>query len=218
MMYQKYFFLSILFVAALTIPLHPINKEHPENSSRQCVSTNKNCLKEEPKTYSETFNSTFYCAVCEFLINQGDEFLSHYSSDNDAIHFMENLCDRLPKSKQMECDEFVRENYHLIIEMVLSKETPHHICSKLHFCEDYDHQISDCDFCRYATHRIERYLSMNNTLTDIVGFGNTFCNTYRSKYIRVCNNVIPYYYSHIIGKLIDQYSFTEVCKSISLCH
>lgn len=208
-----YPFIFLLFIGTvIAFPLHPSIIQ--KNDSQQCASKDGNCGK---RHYHEIYNDTFYCAVCEFLISQGDEFITKNTNENDAIHFMENLCDRLPRSKQLECDEFVKDNYHELIQLINEKETPHKVCEKLHFCESYEHQISECDFCKYATHRIERFMSFNNSLTDIIDFGHTFCNNYRAKYISVCNNVIPYYFPQIISKLIDQNSFSEVCYSLSLC-
>lgn len=168
--------------------------------------------------FSEKYNSTIYCAICEFLINHGEEYITKNTTEQDAINFLEHVCSRLPKSYQDECDEFVQDNYSKLIEFIIEKESAQTVCTQLHFCDEVDHKISECDFCKYASHRIENFLSNNNTLTDIIEFGTMFCKNYPTKYKGLCNNVVPYYYSQIVGKLIEQNNFVDVCNSLALCH
>jgi len=169
------------------------------------------------ESYENKYNDTFYCAMCEFLINHGEEYITKNTTHDDATHFLDHLCERLPKSKHAICDLFIQENYNHLINFIIEKESPHSVCKQLHFCSTYDQAISQCDFCKYATHRIERFLSYNNTVTDIVDFGNMFCDTYRANYRNVCESIVPVYYSTIIGKIIDQYNFVEVCSNIGIC-
>jgi len=167
--------------------------------------------------YSAKYNSTFYCAICEFLINQGEEFITKTTNENDAVHFMEHICLRLPKSKHHDCDDFVRENKDKLIEFIVEKESAHSVCTELHFCAKYDHYLTECDFCKYAFHRTERFLSHNNTLTSIIDFGNTFCINYPKRYSQLCNDFIPYYYTHLVARVIDQYDFVSACNNLGLC-
>jgi len=214
---------SIGIVAILALPINVDHHHHKtyntppkvKNPTQVTISKNTN----DPKIgYSDKYNSTFYCAMCEFMINQGEEFITKNTSNDDAVHFMEHLCARLPKSKFEECEDFVKDNYDKLIDFIVEKESAQSVCTQLHFCEEYDHQISECDFCKYASHRIERFLSNNNTITNIIEFGNFFCENYPKKYLHTCNNVIPYYYSSIIAKIVDQFDFVETCKSIGVCH
>ena len=166
----------------------------------------------------EKYNNTYYCAICEYLIHEGEEFVTKNTTEEDAVHYLEHLCLRLPKSKHNNCDDFIRKNYKLLIHLIVDRESANSICKQLHFCENYEHSVSECDFCKFASHRIERFMSNNNTLNEIIDYGNMFCNSYPIKYKIVCENTIPYYYSQIIGKLIDQYDLFEVCNGLSICN
>ncbi len=173
---------------------------------------------EDKPLYHMKYNDTMYCAICEFLINQGEEFITKRTTESDAIHFLDHICMRLPKANHDDCEIFIYQHYEKIIDLIAEKESPHTVCTQLHFCKDYDHKVSNCDFCKYASHRIERFLSRNNTLNDIIDFGNMFCESYHSRYENVCKNTIPFYYSSIVAKLIDNYNFGTVCEAVGVCH
>jgi len=164
-------------------------------------------------------NNSIYCPICEFLVDQGENFISKNTSEEDAVHFLDNLCDRLPKSKQEMCDGFVNANFHKLIEFIIDKENSHKVCTQLHFCEEFsaNNEVSECDFCRYSVYKIENFLHHNNTLNDIIEFGEMFCQDVKLKYVKPCNYIIPFYYSQIVSKLIEQNNFANTCQSLHLC-
>lgn len=203
--------ISLGIVVSIAFPV----SYHPPSHTQVMVKDKK--FAPMAVNYSEKYNYTFYCSICEFLINHGEEYITKSTSEIDAINFLEHICTLLPKSMLEECDEFIRDNYLKLKEFIIEKESAHSVCTQLYFCKEYEHNVNDCDFCKYATLRIERFLSNNVTLSEIIGYGNIFCNNYPQKYVQVCNNFIPFYYSQVIGKLVDQQNFVEVCNNLAIC-
>jgi len=176
--------------------------------------------KEQVKVSSngiEKYNNTFYCAICEFLVNQGEEFITSNTTEEDAVGFLDTVCHRMPKRKQLDCNIFIKENYTKLIKFIVGKESAVSVCSKMKFCESHKLEINECSFCKYATHRIDRFLSHNNTLTDIIEYGEMFCNNLHDRYVYQCTYVISMYYSQIVAKLVDHHSFVDVCDALNLC-
>lgn len=164
------------------------------------------------------FESSIYCPICEFLINQGEEFINKYTHEEEANAYLDLACHHLPKKQQNKCENFLSENYNKIIEFINNKETAQKACNEIHACESFNNEIDECYFCKYATHQIEYFLKMNNTLSDIIMFGDSFCNSVKLKFAKQCEYVIPIYYPQIVGKIIENHNFISVCESLKLCN
>jgi len=219
MKYPNIIILISFIIATLAFPIF-VTKESKELIDEKHSHSQNRKLQSHflEVSYAEKYNETMYCSICEFLINQGEEYITKNTSETDAFQFLEHLCHKLPKSKHQDCDQFVEENYEKLIDFIVEKESAQLICSQLHFCDDYEYHISECEFCKYVSHRIEFFLSKNNTLNDIIDYGQLFCNSYKKKYGKLCSNFLSIYYSQIIAKIIDQYNFSEICSSIAICH
>jgi len=205
------FLSGILAIYAIPFGEHSVN--HLSKSEK--ISKNKvELFLEDVKT---DVNNSVYCPICEYLINQGEAFITKKTTKRQAFDFLDHLCDSLPSSKHEICNNFVDENYQNIIEFIMDKESAQVVCSQLHYCNHIENEISECDFCKYAVHNIESFLHYNNTLNDIIEYGAMFCNGIKKRYIQQCNYVIPVYYSMIVGKLVDHHNFVNTCESLHLC-
>lgn len=167
---------------------------------------------------SKDINNSIWCPICEYLVREGEDYLTKNSTEDEATHFLKNACHHLPKSKQEQCEDFVSDNYDKLFHHIIDKEAPPVVCSQLHICKEMEHNdVDECTFCKYAAHRIEKFLHNNNTLLNIIEYGENFCNNVSHMYDSHCMNVIPIYYSEIVAKLVDRTSFIDVCEATHFC-
>jgi len=170
-------------------------------------------------TNDSEINNTLWCPICEFLVREGEDFITKNTSVEHASAFLSNACHHLPKEKQDECETFVKDNYNKLVELIISKESPPIVCSQLHVCNETEYTEHDeCNFCKFIAHRIEVFLHKNNTLTNIIEYGEKLCGTLAKKHQEHCNNIIVIYYHEIVGKLVDRHNFVDTCESMHFCH
>jgi hypothetical protein len=162
--------------------------------------------------------NSLWCPICEYLVREGEDYITKNTTEEHATKFLENACHHLPKEKQDGCEKFVKDNYHNLIEHITSEESAPVACSQLHFCSQIEKQEeNECNFCKYAAHRIEVFLHQNNTLQNIIEFGNNFCENIAEPHKTVCANIVPVYYHDIVGKLVDHYNFVDICETMHFC-
>ena len=213
----------ILFLTALignlAIPLGQESFKFFEKNEGKQQKENNEKINLFLQDIQKDVNHTIYCPICEFIVNQGEAYISKNTSEQEAIKFLDHLCEELPTSKQNKCEEFVSHNFEQLYEFIIDKESAQLVCSQLHICDAIDVQksVSECDFCRYAVHKVETFLHFNNTLNDIIEYGEMFCRGVRPRYKKQCDYVIPFYYSQIVAKLVDHHNFVNACESLHLC-
>ena len=101
----------------------------------------------------EQANNNHYCSICDFIIHRSEEFITNFTTYEDALHIMKMSCNHLPKMKHNTCNEIISENSERMISMIAEKEDASIICSNLHICDKVGMNISDCFFCHYASKR-----------------------------------------------------------------
>jgi len=158
-----------------------------------------------------------WCPICEFLVREGEDFLSKNSTETEATNFLNKACHHLPKQKQDQCEEFVKDNYIKLFKYIIDKESAPVVCSQLHFCENDINEIDECAFCRFTAHKIENFMHGNRTLMDIINFGENFCEKHNTGNERYCEIMVPVYYSEIIQKLVDRHNFVDTCENMHFC-
>jgi len=162
-------------------------------------------------------NNQLYCSICEYIVRKAEYYITNRTSEDEAIHYFENICSSLPKLKQNMCIILVKDNYQKLINMIHTMETPNIICSNVHVCTKNNENVSNCNFCKYASRRIENFMNQNNTLSDIINYGEHFCDYINEKLMVQCENIINMHYLELVTKLIDYHNFDDACEAIRLC-
>ena len=165
----------------------------------------------------EQSNNNHYCSICDFIIHRSEEFITNITTYEDALHIMKMSCNHLPKMKYTTCNEIISENSERMISMIAKKEDASIICSNLHICDNVGMNISDCFFCNYASKRINFFVNENHTISDIIDYGETFCEHVGPSYHNTCARFMTSHYLDLIAKLIDRHTPNDACEAIRMC-
>jgi hypothetical protein len=160
---------------------------------------------------------TDYCSICDFLISKSEEYITKRTTLEDALHIMKTNCNHLPKMRFNDCVQMVADKGDKMIQMITKKEDTSIICSNLHVCDKVGLNITDCFFCNYASKRINFFINENHTITDIIEYGETFCNNVGPSYHNTCARFMDSHYLDLISKLIDRHTPTDACEAIRMC-
>lgn len=176
----------------------------------------KKQITKEPSVPTEQKENN-YCSVCDFIINHSEEYITKRTTHEDAIHIMKTTCNHLPKIRFNDCIQMVAEKGNKMFQMIAKKEETSIICSNLHVCEKVGLNISDCFFCNYASKRINFFVNENHTISDIIDYGDTFCEHVGASYHNTCSRFMTSHYLNLIAKLIDRHSPNDACEAIRMC-
>jgi len=157
------------------------------------------------------------CGICNYIVAHSEEKISNLTAEKDAIYIMKNICETLPRKRQIECHNMIKENSKRLIRMISKKEDSSIICSDMHICSIPQNNITDCTFCQYASIRIDGFLNKNHTLFDLINFAENFCEDVSENYYETCSRLMDIYYLELIAKLMDRNNPVDACEAIKLC-
>lgn len=172
--------------------------------------------KKEPAVPAEQ-KETDYCSICDFLISKSEEYITKKTTREDALHIMKTNCNHLPKIRFNDCVQMVADKGEKMIQMITKKEDTSIICSNLHVCDKVGLNLTDCFFCNYASKRINFFVNENHTISDIIDYGDTFCDHIGPSYRNTCSRFMDAHYLDLIAKLIDRHTPNDACEAIRMC-
>ena len=149
------------------------------------------------------------CGICNYIVEHSKEYISNET--------MKKVCEMLPRKRQAKCLNMIQENSKRMIRMISKKEDSRIICSEMHICSEPQNNITDCNFCKYASVRIEGFLNRNHTLYDLINFAETFCEDVSDNYYESCTNLMNIHYFEIIERLMDRTNPIDACEAVRLC-
>jgi hypothetical protein len=200
------FLLLITIASAIPIFFPAISRPHiakQQNTKESAVPTEQ--------------KETDYCSICDFLISKSEEYITKRTTREDALHIMKTNCNHLPKMRFNDCVQIVADKGEKMIQMITKKEDTSIICSNLHVCDKVGLNISDCFFCNYASKRINFFVNENHTISDIIDYGDTFCDHIGPSYRNTCSRFMDAHYLNLIAKLIDRHTPNDACEAIRMC-
>lgn len=157
------------------------------------------------------------CSICDFLVSKSEEYITPRTTYDDALHIMKTNCNHLPKMKYNDCVQMVADKGEKMFQMITKKEESSIICSNLHVCDKVGLNITDCFFCNYASKRINYFVNENHTISDIIDYGETFCDHVGPSYQNTCSRFMASQYLNLIAKLIDRHAPNDACEAIRMC-
>jgi hypothetical protein len=158
-----------------------------------------------------------YCSICDFIISKSEEYITKRTTREDALHIMKTNCNHLTKMKYNDCVQMVADKGEKMFQMITKKEESSIICSNLHVCDKVGLNITDCFFCNYASKRINYFVNENHTISDIIDYGETFCDHVGPSYHNTCSRFMASQYLNLIAKLIDRHGPNDACEAIRMC-
>lgn len=157
------------------------------------------------------------CGICNYIVSYAEEKISNSTAEKDAIYTMKKICETLPRKRQNECFNMIKKNSKQLIRMISKKEDSSIICSDMHICSIPQNNVTDCIFCKYASVRIDGFLSKNHTLFDLINFAENFCEDVSENYYETCSRLMEIHYLEIISKLMDRNNPIDACEAVKLC-
>jgi hypothetical protein len=159
------------------------------------------------------------CGICSYIVSHSEEYISNQTTEKSAMYIMKKVCETLPRKRKNQCLNMIKENSKSFIRMMSKKEESSIICSDMHICNypQKNQNITDCEFCKYASIRIDGFLNKNHTLYDLINFAENFCEDVSEDYYESCSTLMNIYYFEIIERLIDRTNPIDACKEIKLC-
>ena len=200
--------LLLLITMASAIPMFFPTISRPNIMKKQTT--------KEPSVSTQQ-NDKNYCSICDFIITKSEEYITQKTTREDALHIMKTNCNHLPKMRYNDCIQMITNKGEKMIQMITNKEDSSIICSNLHVCEKVGLNITDCFFCNYASKRINYFVNENHTISDIIDYGETFCNNVGPSYHNTCARFMTSHYLNLIAKLIDRHAPNDACEAIRMC-
>ena len=159
------------------------------------------------------------CVICNYVVEHSKEYISNETTEKSAMYTMKKVCDMLPRKRYAKCMNMIQENSKRMIRMISKKEDSRIICSDMHICNDpqKNQNITDCNFCKYASVRIEGFLNKNHTLFDLINFAENFCDDVSENYFNTCTRLMEIHYLDLIAKLMDRNNAIDACEAVKLC-
>ena len=174
-------------------------------------------IKTKEPSVSTQQNDKNYCSICDFINTKSEQYITQKTTREDALHIMKTNCNHLPKMRYNDCIQMITNKGEKMIQMITNKEDSSIICSNLHVCEKVGLNITDCFFCNYASKRINYFVNENHTISDIIDYGETFCNNVGPSYHNTCARFMTSHYLNLIAKLIDRHAPNDACEAIRMC-
>jgi len=157
------------------------------------------------------------CGICNYVVAHSEEHISNSTAEKDAKYTMKKICETLPRKKQNQCMTMIQDNSKRLIRMISKKEDSSIICSEMHICSKPQNNITDCNFCKYASVRIDGFLNRNHTLYDLINFAENFCEDVSENYYESCTNLMKIHYYEIIERLMDRNNPIDACEAVKIC-
>ena len=180
-------------------------------------SISKQYIQKKESYISTKRKGSDYCSICDFVVSKSEEYITKTTTREDALHIMKTNCNHLPKMKYNDCVQMIANKGDKIIQMITNKEDTSIICSNLHVCDKVQLNITDCFFCNYASRRINFFVNENHTISDIIDYGETFCDHIGPLYQNTCSRFMTSHYLDLIAKLIDRHAPNDACEAIRMC-
>jgi len=157
------------------------------------------------------------CGICNYIVAHSEEYIFNSTIEKDAMAKFKKVCETLPRKRQGECLNMIQQNFKRLIRMISKKEDSSIICSDMHICSIPQNNVTDCTFCKYASVRIDGFLSKNHTLFDLINFAENFCEDVSENYYETCSRLMDIHYLELIGKLMDRNNPIDACEAVRLC-
>jgi len=73
--------------------------------------------------------------MCEFIVKTLEDFVTTNSTEAEIIDAVKTVCYILPGSIRTSCLDFVAQNGHALIELLIQQVPPHQVCLTLGMCD-----------------------------------------------------------------------------------
>ena len=75
------------------------------------------------------------CVVCEFIMQYVEKAMSHKKTKDEVEKVIHAVCNHLPKSISIECNQFVNQYAEVVIDLLVQEVSPKEICTLIGICD-----------------------------------------------------------------------------------
>ncbi|XP_033502421.1 surfactant protein Ba [Epinephelus lanceolatus] len=99
---------------------------------------------------SENVDPTTQCTFCIFLIKTLEDLLPKEMTEGAVVQLLEELCQILPPSYQVQCEAIIGKFSKTVIDAILGYATPQAICALIRLCKGQEAPLVDpCTLSAY---------------------------------------------------------------------
>ncbi|XP_012259045.2 prosaposin [Athalia rosae] len=169
----------------------------------------------------EPVNESAKCVVCEFIMKQLEDTMKKPSSRNEIEKVVHGVCNVLPKTIKVECNDFVNQYADLVIDMLVAEVDPKDICTAISLCgkhmEEIQASVAECALCQSIISTIDKELVDPKIDHKIEMVVSKVCKFLPSSKQDKCTSMIEIYGPSIINLLTSFVDSKKVCTKLALC-
>ncbi|KAM9991196.1 hypothetical protein ACTFIZ_004610 [Dictyostelium cf. discoideum] len=181
-------------------------------------------------------NNQVGCEICEFVTTFLEDKLANSNVETNISDELMKLCDYIPSNYQSICNNLIENNIDSIIKSFENNETPTTICDQLGLCSQSstnfdtilqesslssssssEHPSVGCLVCEFIVQKVENYIQVNATQSEIEYFLDQDCNKFGGGYAGECVVYVNQYVPQLVNYLSYNQKPEKACSEIKAC-
>lgn len=159
-----------------------------------------------------------FCTLCEYFLHFVQETLASPKNEENIKATVLNMCHKVRKDFQSECQSFVDMYADAIIALLIQEIDPSQVCPKLSVCAEPKAMANEkCPLCLFLVQDIEEQLQHNKSKQNIEDKLSVLCNRLRDDLKAECIDFINTYTSELVDKLASDFTPREICLYLKCC-
>ncbi|XP_047986536.1 uncharacterized protein LOC125226576 [Leguminivora glycinivorella] len=165
------------------------------------------------------------CSFCQYFMHYLQVELSDNTNEEQIKATVEKACNKLPKSLNGECKQFVEEYGAAVIALLVQEIDPASVCPGLGLCPQTQEikrvskpvQKSNCALCLFAVEQLNQMIQTNRTEAAIQAALDGLCNHLSDKARMQCVDFVDTYSKTLIDMLVKNLDAQQICVYLKLC-
>ncbi|CAB3223198.1 unnamed protein product [Arctia plantaginis] len=170
-------------------------------------------------------NGKAACSFCQYFLHYLQVEISDTRVEDQIIASVNHACERLPKSVEAECEQFVSQYGPAVIALLVQDIDPASVCPALGICPQIEEvrlveentKQSNCPLCLFAVEQLETTLKNNRSEERIREALDNLCTHLSVKLRSQCINFVDTYTQQLIEMLVADMDAQEICVFLKLC-
>ncbi|KAG0714881.1 Prosaposin [Chionoecetes opilio] len=166
------------------------------------------------------------CVLCEFVLQQIDQFLEDNTTKNEIIEAVDFVCAHLPSTLMNDCIGFVDLYGDSIIDLLVNQDLdPKLICQSLTLCKPASltglkatRSLDKCQICEAIVTQVDNELEREDTERLIDNLLENVCKYMPFHTSRQCRDMVEVYGPYVANLLAELLVPKKVCEELHACH
>lgn len=159
-----------------------------------------------------------FCTLCEYFLHFVQDALASPVNEESIKRSVLNMCHKVEKSLQDECQQFVETYADAVIALLIQEIDPSEICPRLSVCVQATPTANEkCPLCLFLVQDLEEQLQHNRSKKNIEEKLHVLCTHLRDDLKAECIDFINTYTAELVDKLANDFSPREICLYLKCC-